>query len=101
MAVPPMSLAGKVHRPLLANHHHLDLSGILQLPLDAPRDLLAERGHAEVIDVVRIHDHSDLPAGLYRVHLFHPRVTRGDALETLQTLHVGFEGLAPRPGPRS
>src|SRR4051812_35935758 len=43
-------LACKVHRPRLADHHDLDLPGILQLALDAPRDLLAERRRAQVVD---------------------------------------------------
>src|SRR4051812_45748537 len=45
--------AGKVHRPCLADQHHLDLSGILQLGLDAPRDLLRQRRHASVVHVIR------------------------------------------------
>ena len=46
----PLRSSGVVHRPRLADHHHLDLPRILQLVLDPPRDRLGERRRARVVD---------------------------------------------------
>src|SRR5439155_1123380 len=40
--VPSINLAGKVHRARFADHDHLDLPGVLQLALDAARDLVGQ-----------------------------------------------------------
>src|SRR2546422_2752801 len=52
-AVPSMSLAGKIHRAGLADHHHLDLAGVLQLALDLAGDLLGQLARLAVVDRVR------------------------------------------------
>src|SRR5579864_5081887 len=96
IATPSISSAGKVHRPLLADHDHLDLAGILQLTLDATRDFLAQRRHANVVHVVGIHDHANLAPRLDREDLVHSGVARGDPFQTLEPLHVGLERFAPR-----
>src|SRR6476661_10301924 len=75
--------AGKVHRPRLADQHDLDLSRILELGLDATRDLLGERRHAAVVHVVRDDHHADLSARLDGEHALHALVARRDALEPL------------------
>src|SRR5262249_7235926 len=93
--------ARKIHRPGLANQHDLDLTGVLQLGLDAARDLLRHRRHTKVIDIVRHHDHAHLTPGLDRVDLVDALVTRCDALESLESLHVRLEGFASRTRPRS
>ncbi len=49
-AMPSISSAGKVHRPRLTDHDDLDLSRVLQLGLDAPRDLLGQLGRSGVVD---------------------------------------------------
>src|SRR5258705_6753977 len=49
MAVPSISLAGKTHRPGLADYHHLDLPRILQLALDPPGNLLGQGRSAGII----------------------------------------------------
>src|ERR1700745_866256 len=56
----------KVDCPRLANQHDLDLPRILELGLDAARDLLRHRRHAYVIDVIGQHDHAHFAAGLNR-----------------------------------
>src|SRR5438067_7971902 len=93
--------ACKVHRPRLANHHDLDLSRILQLGLDTPRDLLAQGGHAHVVHLLRRHDDAHLAPRLNREHAVHAAVARRDALEPLEPLHVRLERLAPRAGARA
>src|SRR5512140_3635656 len=81
IALPSISSAGKVHRSLFANHHDLDLPRVLQLGLDAARDLLAQCRHTEVVHVVRIDDHPDLPPRLNGENLVDTRIARSDALE--------------------
>src|SRR5260221_424739 len=100
------SLAGaastrKVHRPRFADEHDLDLSGILKLRLDTPSDLLGQRRHAAIVDVVRDDDDTNLAAGLNGKHALDTAVARRNTLESLEALHVGLEGFAPRAGPRS
>src|SRR5918993_1283791 len=70
--------ASKVHGPRFADHDHLDLSGVLELRLDAPRDLFGERRHANVIHILGRHDHTNLAPGLNREHLFNAAVARSD-----------------------
>src|SRR5215213_3454894 len=95
-SVPATALSGKIHRPCLSNQHDFDLPWILELGLDAPRDLLGERRHAHVVHVIRDDHHPDLAAGLDGEHAFHSLVARGDALEPLEPLHVRLERLAAR-----
>src|SRR5918999_2968709 len=95
IAVPSMTSAGKIHRTRFADHDHLDLPGILQLGLDASRDLLRERRHAHIVHLVWPHDHTDFPPSLDREHLLHPAVAPGDLLDPLEPLHVRLERLAP------
>src|SRR2546422_3429704 len=49
-AAPSMILAGKIHRAGLADHHDLDLAGVLQLPLDLPGDLLGQLAGLAVVN---------------------------------------------------
>src|SRR2546429_8064112 len=69
MAVPSISLAGKAHRARFANHHDLDLTGVLQLALDPAGDLIRQLTGLAVVDGGRGHDHADLPTGLNGLHL--------------------------------
>src|SRR5688500_13599753 len=75
IATPSISSAGKVHRACLANQHDLDLPGILKLGLDAPGDLIAERRHAVLLDVVGRDDDAHLA----------PRLNCEDFLDTAVT----------------
>src|SRR5688572_14191840 len=59
-----VELAGIVHRARLPDCHDLDLSGILQLGLDATSDLLGQRAHANIVDVVRRDDDAHLATRL-------------------------------------
>src|SRR5438046_9605778 len=52
---PSMSLAGKIHRAGLADHHYLDLARVLELALDLPGDLLGELARLAVVDRIRRH----------------------------------------------
>src|SRR5690349_3251207 len=96
MAVPSISLAGKVHRARLADHHDLDLARILEVALDLARDLLGELARLAVVDRGGGNDHAHLSAGLDREHLLHARELGGDLLELGEPFDVGLEGLAPR-----
>src|SRR2546430_10767840 len=64
IAVPSINLAGKTHRARLANHHDLDLPGVLQVALDPAGDLIRQLAGLAVVDRGRGHDHADLPTGL-------------------------------------
>src|SRR5688500_1175251 len=86
MSVPrpggaPTTSACKIHRPCLADRDNLDLTGILQLRLDPPRDLLGQRSHPHVIDVVGGDDDTDFASRLNGEHLLHSLVARGDFLQ--------------------
>src|SRR5712692_1822884 len=100
-AVPSMRLAGKIHLAGLADHHHLDLAGVLQLALDLAGDLLGELGRLAVVDRVRGHHHAHLPARLDREHLFHARELARDLLQLGEPLDIRLERLAARPRPRA
>src|SRR5512147_1889296 len=83
--------ARKIHRPRLSDDHYFDLSRILELGFDASRDLLRERGHPNVVNVVRRHQHTNLTTGLDREHLVHTTIARRDPLEPFQALHIRLE----------
>src|SRR5438552_3862918 len=93
--------ARKIHRARLADQHDLDLSGILQLGLDTPGDLLGHRRHAHVVDVVGQYNHAHFAARLNGEHLLDALVARRDPLEALEPLHVRFERLTARAGTRA
>src|SRR5829696_7805486 len=97
---PATALSGKIHRPRLPDQHDLDLPGILELGLDAPSDLLRERRHADVVDVVRYDDDPDLSTSLNGEDALHALVARRDALEPFEALHVRLECLSARTGAR-
>src|SRR5882724_4063565 len=99
-AVPSMSLAGKIHRAGLADHHHLDLSGVLELALDLAGDLLGEHARLPVVDRVRGHHHAYLSPRLDRKHFFYARELARDLLQLGESLDVGLERLAARPRSR-
>src|SRR5688572_3709112 len=98
---PSISSAGKVHRASLTNQHDLYLTGILQLGLDATGDLVAQRRHTVLLDVVGRDDDAHLAPRLDREDFLDTAVARGDSLETLEALHVGLEGFAARAGSRA
>src|SRR3989454_4577728 len=99
-ALPSMSLAGKIHRAGLADHHHLDLAGVLQLALDLAGDLLGQLARLAVVDRVRGHHHAHLPTRLNREHLFHAGELARDLLQLGEPLDICLERLAARPRPR-
>src|SRR5512138_3245892 len=85
-----------LHGARLADHDHLDLPGILELALDAARDVGRERHRARVVDVLGLDHDPDLASRLDGVGLLHPREAVGDLLERLEPLHVVLDALAPR-----
>src|SRR5438132_6057747 len=100
MAVPSISLAGKAHRAGFANHHDLDLTGVLQLALDPAGDLIRQLAGLAVVHRGWGHDHADFPTGLNGIHLLHARKLAGELLQLREALHVGLERLAARSRPR-
>src|SRR5256886_291795 len=100
MAVPSINLAGKTHRARLANHHDFDLTGVLQLALDPAGDLIRQLAGLAVVDRGRGHHHADLPTGLNGIHLLHAGELARELLQLGEALHVGFERLTARAGPR-
>src|SRR2546422_10769656 len=100
-AAPSMSLAGKIHRASLADHHHLDLAGVLELALDLPGDLLGELARLAVVDRTRRHHDAHLPARLDREHFLHAREFPRNLLQLGEAFDVGLERFAARPRPRA
>src|SRR2546426_749030 len=101
MAVPSMSLAGKIHRARLADDDDLDLAGILQLALDLAGDLVGQLGRPAVVDGVGRHDDAHLAPRLNGEHLLDPRELTRELLQLGEALDVGLERLAPGPPPRA
>src|SRR5881409_3481199 len=98
-AAPSMSLAGKIHRAGLADHHHLDLAGVLELALDLAGDLLGQLARLAVVDRVRGHHHAHLPTRLNREHFFHAGELARNLLQLGEPLDVRLERFAPRSRP--
>src|SRR5262245_66039274 len=71
---------------------------VLELLLDAPRDLSRQILRARVIDASMLDQDADLAAGLDRVGLLHARERVGDLLQGLEALDVDLDALAPRAG---
>ena len=80
----------------LANDRNLDLTRILQLPLDLACDFVAEQCSSIVIDLFGLDHYPDLAPGLHRVAALHPALGGGDLLQRLQALDVVLR-LSPRP----
>src|SRR5207237_1050182 len=102
-ALAPPSAPASSFRELdsarLADHGHLDLTGVLELVLDLAGDLVGEQHRRVVVDLLRLDDDTDLAAGLERVDLLDALVAGGDAFERLEPLDVVLEALAARTGP--
>src|SRR5215210_8410928 len=86
IARPSMISAGKVHCSRLPDQHDLDLSRILELGLDAARDLFAERRHSRIVDLFRCDDDADFSACLDRKNLLDAAIARRNLLESLEPL---------------
>src|SRR2546427_3925427 len=100
-AAPSMILAGKIHRAGLADHHDLDLAGVLQLPLDLRGDLLGQLARLAVVDGGRRDDDAPLATRLDGEHLLDAGEPARELLELGEALDVGLERLAPGAGPRA
>src|SRR3954471_3487681 len=94
MARPSISSAGKVHCSRLPDQHDLDLARILELGLDAARNLFGERRHSRVVHFFGSDDDAHFTAGLDGEDLLDAAIARRDLLETLETLHVRFKRFA-------
>ena len=77
----------------LAQDMHLDLTGILQLVLDALGELARQNDHLILGHLLGLDHHADLTAGLNGVALLDAGIGARDLLELLQTLDVVLEVL--------
>src|SRR6185503_5885220 len=83
-----------LHRPRLADHDHLDVSGVLHLRLDALADVLRQLMGVEVADDLGARHHAQLATGLDRVAHLDALVGQRDLLELREALDVGLEHVA-------
>src|SRR5215212_5107118 len=83
-----------LRRAALADHGHLHLARVLELLLHRASDRVRQERRLVVVDVLRLHDHADLAAGVHGVHLLDARLALGDLLEVAQALDVVLERLA-------
>jgi hypothetical protein len=79
-------LPREIYRPGFADEHDLDLPRVLELLLEAPRDLLGDLGHLFVGDLVRLDHDPHLAPCLNREAPLHPGEVEGDLLELLEPL---------------
>src|SRR5262249_49350598 len=86
-------------RARLADHHDLDVAGVLHLGLDAFGDVLRELVRVEVGHDVRACHHPQLTTGLDRVAHVHALVGQRDLLQLREPLDVGLRHVTPRAGP--
>src|SRR5207253_1963546 len=90
------ALLRELDRALLADHRHLDLARVLELFLDVARDLVGEQLRLVVVDLLGLHDHTDLAPGLERIDAIDALPLRRQLLERLEALDVRLEALAAR-----
>ena len=76
-----LPLLGIVDGAGLANHRDLDLAGVLELALDAARDVARQPHGLVVADLLAFDHDADLAAGLQRERLRHALERVGDVLE--------------------
>src|SRR5215470_12718282 len=95
-----MPLLRHLDRAGLADHHDLDVPGVLHLRLDPLGDVLGELVCVEVGHDIGARHHAQLAAGLDGVAHVDAFVRQRDLLELRQPLDVGLEHVAPRAGPR-
>src|ERR1044071_2203181 len=98
-ACEPMRLFRIFDHTHLANHRHFDLTRILQLRLDLPRDVFRQPDRLLVGDLLGVDDDAKLAPRLNREALRHAVHRVRDRLEALETVHVILENLAARAGP--
>ena len=91
--------AGVVDGSGLADHGHLDLAGVVELLLDLAGDLVRHEDGVVIADLLRLHDHPDLAAGLQSVDALDARLLGGQLLEGLESLDVRLEALSSRARP--
>src|SRR5262245_4832585 len=87
-------LPGELNGARLTNDGYLDLSRILELVLDPPRDVLRQPDRFLVRDPVAFDDDPDFAAGLERERLRDSVERIGDVLELFEPLHVRLEDVA-------
>src|SRR5687767_10764012 len=99
LTLAPSALFRVFDSPCFANDRDLDLSGVLQLVLDAPGDVLRQPDRFLVGDLLALDQDPDLTSGLERERLRHPLERIGDVFELLEAPDVGLEDVAPGAGP--
>src|SRR5215813_5457600 len=85
-----------IDRAGFADHGHLDLTGVLELVLDAARDVLGEPHRFLVGDLLALDHDPDFAAGLQRERLRDALEGIRDPLELFQPFDVRLEDVAPR-----
>src|ERR1700741_1909011 len=88
------SSLGIVNGAGLADHGDLDLSRILELALDPPRDVARQPDGFVVADLLALDHDANLTAGLQRERLRHALEGVGNLLELLEALDIGLEQIA-------
>ena len=71
----------------------------MEFLLDLFRDVTRDDLGLQVVDISRFDHDTDLTTRLHRERLHDTGMTRADLLETLQPLHVRFEGFPASTGP--
>src|SRR2546425_12937284 len=95
------ALAGVLHRPRLADHHDLDLAGILKLLLHLARDVGGELKRPRVVHVLGLDQDPDLATRLDGEGLLHAGEAVRDLLQGFKPLDVVLDALPARSGTRA
>src|SRR5262249_27733504 len=94
----PAPLLRVVHRTRFPDDGDLDLAGVFQLVLDAPRDVLGEPDRLFLRNLLAFDHDSNLAPGLEAESLRNALESVSDAFQLFQPLHVGLQNVAARAG---
>src|SRR6185437_1947337 len=97
LEVRRLTLTGDLHHALLADDHHLDLTGVVEILLDPLGHVAGHPHRAQIVYLVRFDRDPQFPSCLDGKAFLHSGKAVGDLLQRLQAFDVGAHRLAAGP----